>query len=824
MQSYVVEESGGEGDTIERKDEIHSEASHEECVGLVVDTEDSFNEKDGYIPEEEEGEISINSEINIKSKPIPIPISPQNSSNGGIGGSNHCNEIITQEASSLPNQNLFGNQNINKMATQTAFAAMMSVWEPVRAFVSRLQNLNATPVKFSFPKISIPSWVWGGGGGDSKTKEKKSISDMEIDMGSDDDDLFSIGNMPTSRNFQSGSSSSTSSSSQNRQRYVSADLFMGKYSEKDIWKIINELRPYIFGKTIRQLLEARGYKDIDLEMDTSDPFVHKLNLYYVGNLKRKDDLTSENATNNSTFSIVESQQSQQSQQSGSSSATSSSSATQNESSGWFGSFFNSGNNTKKKEENDDNKKSNNNNDNSESESSGGGASSIWPFSLLGARTPEKKKKDTEEKKVDEKKNDKEIEEKKSEIKEIDKINSDNERVSEDDGLVRSPSPTILNIRSPPVSRNDLFQAIPNMENTSSQDNNNDIKQPPTTDKLFEMDDNEDDVHSYDSESKSEDKSDTSKTLLTSDNKTDTPKSLLTNELENAIYESDNISTASTITTTSTTINNDSIVNDDDDDDNDDEEEEETEQRRFSPNKLLAQLFVRRETSFSVMETKSFTCKESGVPKFYAKAFNDGLLVLRNFFKTEKLQMVVIEWLRMQDPLKSFGDRTPLPGQLHPGLGLGNDASKILCMLARNKGRDGILNLPEHFYNAYLYAQGFSLYHFLNPAFEGYFKSICKAIEPDIKERGISAVAWAVFRGMLHCRMPDGDSDISVPVTPSRIKWVSQEQVCPLSGRMTKYFKSSEYANAVKKAYHPEAFSIMWEQLEDDSFISTSCPN
>lgn len=860
MQNYVAEESGGEEDTNEMKEPLTdakgTETSHEECAGLEVDPEDSFPNKDDFstIKEEEEGEkeeefieetndnSSETDSVGCKSKPIPIPGMSTSSVSSGQSNGTRGTEIITQDvSSSLPNQNLFRSEGVNKMATQTAFTAMMSVWEPVRAFVSRLQNLNATPVKFSFPKFSIPSWMWGGSG-DSKEKETKTTTDdIKIDMGDDDDDLFMFGNMPTS--------------TQNQQKYMSSDLFMGKYSEKDIWKIINELKPHIFGKTIRQLLESRGYKDIALEMDTSDPFVHKLNLYYVGNLKRKEDETKESTQENGTYTLFGPSSSSTTTTSSSSTATTSSSSTslnsanssssqqqqqqqqQNEAPRSFWSFFNSNsnNNAKKKEDTNENKNSTNNGDenssggNNSNNGGGSGSTGIWPFSLLGTRTPEKKK-------IEKKSGGGEVEKdsgsEKTKEKEGERVllnENDKETLSESEELVRSPSPTLIGISSPPVSRRDLFQNIPDIQ-TKDNDlilpqpeiqsqssstvtiiNENNTKQSPATDKLFTSENDDDD--------EDDDKGERGEPQPPI---TQPPTSPLTKDLENDTFENDI---------------DDDVSNDDDNDDDDDADDDGTGHKKFSPNKLLAQLFVRRETSFSVMETKSFTCKESGVPNFYAKAFNDGLHVLRNFFKTEKLQMVVVEWLRMQDPLKSFGERTPLPGQLHPGLGLGNDAAKIFCTLARNKGRDGILNLPEHFYNAYLYAQGFNLYHFLNPAFEGYFKSICKAIEPDIKKHGISAVAWAVFRGMLHCRMVDGDvaddregngekDDTSVPVqvTPARIKWVSQEQVCPLSGRMTKYFKSSEYANAVKKAYHPEAFFIMWEHLEDDSYISTSCPN
>lgn len=763
MQSNVAEELENDCGTEERKEPIVAPAS---CTHETV----LPNEYDQTLEENAElqhsGEESEDTQKCYKakpvaslSKPIPIPASPRTGPAGGMTSSSCGSGTTSQAIASLPSQNILGNPNLNRMATQTAFSAMMSVWEPVRAFVSRLQNLTAAPAKFSFPKFSIPSWMWGGGSGNgnSKNKETKGKLDLEIDMGDEDDDMFCFGNMPVSQQ----------PSSQDGPK----DLFMGKYSEKDLWKIINEWTPHYFGKTIRQLLESRGYKDIDLEIDTSDPFVHKLNLYYVGNLKRKEDDSKNNTAENSTISLVTSDQQQQQH--------SQNATTENGGSIW--SFFNGNDQRNRDRSNSSNSSSNSNSNSNSNGSSNGstensGGAGIWPFSLLGPRTPDKKKA-TEKKEADEKEK-----EHKDDDEKIEQCNNESEKAdSEESRCIRSPSPSILGISSPPITHDDLLHTAPSQQ-TASHEEPTPTKKSPATEDLF---------GTVSEGGNSETKS--------SDGKT---QSLLTKELEGDCANVD-------------------------DDDEDDDSNEETDGRRFSPSKLLAQLFVRRETSFSVMETKSFTCKESGVPKFYAKAFNDGLFILRDFFKAEKLQMVVIEWLRMQDPLKPFGKRTPLPGQLHPGLGLGVEAAKALCSLARKNGRDGILNLPEHFYNAYLYAQGFNLYRFLNPAFEGYFKSICKAIEPDIKERGISAVAWAVFRGMLHCRMSDDDDAAGAgtgKAMPARIKWVSQEQVCPLSGRMTKYFKSSAYENAVKKAYHPEAFFIMWDQLEDDSYISTSCPN
>src|SRR5689334_1469499 len=47
-------------------------------------------------------------------------------------------------------------------------------------------------------------------------------------------------------------------------------------------------------------------------------------------------------------------------------------------------------------------------------------------------------------------------------------------------------------------------------------------------------------------------------------------------------------------------------------------------------------------------------------------------------------------------------RAQLPGQRHPGLGVGNNIHDLLVFLSKSKKRDGLLNVPEHFHNGYLY--------------------------------------------------------------------------------------------------------------------------
>lgn len=237
--------------------------------------------------------------------------------------------------------------------------------------------------------------------------------------------------------------------------------------------------------------------------------------------------------------------------------------------------------------------------------------------------------------------------------------------------------------------------------------------------------------------------------------------------------------------------------------------------------LLVQLFVRKETNFSVFETKCWNNDAGKLPLFYAHGFEEGAAFMRSALghysvnrasptapinSNTKLQVTFIEWLRMQDPRAPFGNAMPLPGQVHPGLGVSNEIDAILKDAGNKNHRDAIVNTPEHWYNASLYSRASPPHCFLNPAFQGFFLGMCKALEPEIKERGFSAVAWAVFRGMVYCKV--NEQDPAVPV-----HWVSLEQACPLSKRMADYFHSDGYKKLVRKFFHPEHFSVMAEPPE-----------
>ncbi|KAI8609757.1 hypothetical protein BC830DRAFT_1149061 [Chytriomyces sp. MP71] len=151
----------------------------------------------------------------------------------------------------------------------------------------------------------------------------------------------------------------------------------------------------------------------------------------------------------------------------------------------------------------------------------------------------------------------------------------------------------------------------------------------------------------------------------------------------------------------------------------------------------------------------------------------------------RLSVTVVEWLAMQNPTRAFTPARPqLPGQHHPGLGLGRTVTKMLVAISREKGRDCLLSIPEYFHNAVAYkAAG---WFFVNPAFEGYMRALLIDLGADLETKGLSAVSWA----FQNCHVVDANGVVEV--------WQAQEQILSVSNRMKSYLASSEYVRLVTK--------------------------
>lgn len=161
-----------------------------------------------------------------------------------------------------------------------------------------------------------------------------------------------------------------------------------------------------------------------------------------------------------------------------------------------------------------------------------------------------------------------------------------------------------------------------------------------------------------------------------------------------------------------------------------------------------------------------------------------------------LTMLKIEWLMLQNPLAQFSSARPrLPGQRHPGLGLGKPTVQFLVHLAETHHLAGVLNFPEFFHNAYLYLEYF---HYCDPRLKG----IVLALRRDLVELSLAELSWAVYLGC-----------VIDPNSGQTYEWQADALILPLDEKMKKYFSSAEYEQGVYRTLAEARFVLDRERFE-----------
>lgn len=157
--------------------------------------------------------------------------------------------------------------------------------------------------------------------------------------------------------------------------------------------------------------------------------------------------------------------------------------------------------------------------------------------------------------------------------------------------------------------------------------------------------------------------------------------------------------------------------------------------------------------------------------------------------------LIFEWLTIQDPLHDFSEkRPPLPGQDHPGLGMGKKLVDLFAYLARLTRKDGLLAFPAYFHNALLFGRYFN---FLSPE----KAAEIRAIEKSFPKIAFKHLAWIVYLNCL--KHADGRT----------YEWRAQEQVYPLTKPLAAHFDSRTYKERFKEHYGRLDFVIDWGGYE-----------
>jgi len=157
---------------------------------------------------------------------------------------------------------------------------------------------------------------------------------------------------------------------------------------------------------------------------------------------------------------------------------------------------------------------------------------------------------------------------------------------------------------------------------------------------------------------------------------------------------------------------------------------------------------------------------------------------------EVLSVLVVEWLSLQDPRAVFTRERPrLPGQTHPGLGLGRQLYGRVLGWAAAWGKDGLVNVPAFFHNAKFYAPPFA---FLTAAEQGRFEALCR----DLAGQAVADASAALEAGRV-VEVVSGE-----PVT-----WSPGDMLAALSPPVREYLASPEYERAVAAARDAHRFRV-----------------
>lgn len=169
-----------------------------------------------------------------------------------------------------------------------------------------------------------------------------------------------------------------------------------------------------------------------------------------------------------------------------------------------------------------------------------------------------------------------------------------------------------------------------------------------------------------------------------------------------------------------------------------------------------------------------------------------------------LSMLLIEWVALQDPNKSFSaDKPRLPGQQYPGIGGLKNMQELLYHLGKSSGKDAIVDVPEYFHSAAIYSRLYTeiydrMYAFFSPIDAG----IMKAMQRDLTGRSLADISFAVaFDCLLDAR------------TCRPVKWRTSEQIYPISRKLQHYVEDDQYKKIVMQTMEEHSFAMDWDKFE-----------
>ena len=175
---------------------------------------------------------------------------------------------------------------------------------------------------------------------------------------------------------------------------------------------------------------------------------------------------------------------------------------------------------------------------------------------------------------------------------------------------------------------------------------------------------------------------------------------------------------------------------------------------------------------------------------------EGIFTPKDHFVAEprldRTRLLFIEWLLMQDVAGQFTlGRPQLPGQDHPGLGVGQAVVGLLGHMARALAVEGIINSPEYYHNAYFYKRKAN-FRFYNPNRRG----VMRALSRDLGLMHLADRSWAIHLGCVRNKE-----------TGEVFAWTPEEQIMAIGPALWDYFGSSAYEETWRSVFETTAFEV-----------------
>jgi len=158
--------------------------------------------------------------------------------------------------------------------------------------------------------------------------------------------------------------------------------------------------------------------------------------------------------------------------------------------------------------------------------------------------------------------------------------------------------------------------------------------------------------------------------------------------------------------------------------------------------------------------------------------------------------LAIDWLLIQDINAEFTAEKPrLPGQRKPGMGLSSIVLELMLITCWRLNLAGIINVPEHYHNAYLYSR---IFYYFNPIAQAKFL----ALRSKFKKYPLHKISWGIDWGCVT------DLDSGKP-----FDWFVHHQIVPLHKDLQNVFNGREYDKYVRSMISKYSFAFDEEKYQ-----------